>query len=103
MKAGTATKLVLNMLSTAVMIRLGHVYGNLMVNVQPRSVKLRDRAERVIAQALGVSRNRAAELLTESGDQVKVAIVMGKLGTTRERAFELLEAAGGRVSEALSR
>ena len=63
MKAGTATKLVLNMISTAVMIRLGYVYGNLMVNVQPRNSKLRDRATRIIAASAAVSYERAGELL----------------------------------------
>jgi len=65
MKAGTATKLALNMISTGIMIRLGHVYGNLMVNVQPRNEKLRDRAARIIASASGVPANRAAELLRQ--------------------------------------
>ena len=64
MKAGTATKLVLNMISTAVMIRLGYVYGNLMVNVQPSNSKLRDRAKRIIAASAAVSYERAGELLT---------------------------------------
>ena len=60
LRAGTATKLVLNMISTAVMVRLGHVYGNLMVNVQPGNTKLRDRARRIIQRATGVSAERAA-------------------------------------------
>ena len=101
MKAGTATKLVLNMLSTAAMIRLGHVYGNLMVNVQPRSAKLRLRAVRIIAQALEASRERAAELLDGSGGSVKVAVVMGQLGIIREDAERRLSSADGRLSEAL--
>ena len=103
LKAGTATKLVLNMLSTAAMIRLGHVYGNLMVNVQPNSAKLRDRAERVVAEAAGVGREQAARLLAAAGDSVKTAIVMARRGVTRDRAERLLEASGGRVSEALRR
>jgi N-acetylmuramic acid 6-phosphate etherase len=101
MKAGTATKLVLNMLSTTVMIRLGHVHGNLMVNIQPKSSKLRDRAVRIIAHALGVSHERAAELLDSSGGVIKVAIVMGRIGSGREDAERRLSSAGGRVSEAL--
>ncbi len=101
LKAGTATKLVLNMLSTASMIRLGHVYGNLMVNVQPKNAKLRDRARRIIRAAAGVSYEEAARLLEEAGGQVKVAIVMAKLGVDRSRAEERLAAAGGRISEAL--
>jgi len=101
MKAGTATKLVLNMISTAVMIRLGHVYGNLMVNVEPRNTKLEDRARRIIAEASAVSSERAGELLKEAGGNVKVAIVMAKRAVGREAAESKLSAAGGRISEAL--
>jgi N-acetylmuramic acid 6-phosphate etherase len=101
MKAGTATKLVLNMLSTAVMIRLGHVYGNLMVNVQPRNSKLLDRARRIVAEAAGIDEGRAAEYLEGSGGTVKVAILMARLGVGRLEAETRLAAAGGRVSEAL--
>jgi len=101
LKAGTATKLVLNMLSTAAMIRLGHVYGNLMVNVQPRNDKLRDRARRIVAQAAGVDAARAAQLLEAAGGAVKTAIVIARLGVSREQAEARLGAAGGRVSEAL--
>ncbi len=103
LKAGTATKLVLNMLSTASMIRLGYVYGNLMVNVQPRSAKLRDRAERIVGKAAGVPRERAAELLDEAGGEVKTAILMGRLGVGREEAAHRLASVEGRLSEALSR
>ncbi len=63
MKAGTAQKLVLNMLTTGAFVRMGYVYGNLMVNVQPKNSKLRDRARRIVAQAAGVSYERAGELL----------------------------------------
>jgi N-acetylmuramic acid 6-phosphate etherase len=101
MKAGTATKLVLNMLSTAVMIRLGHVYGNLMVNVQPKNSKLIARARRIIAEAAGVDHRTAAEILKKSGGTVKVAILMARLGVSREEAESRLTAAAGRVSEAL--
>jgi N-acetylmuramic acid 6-phosphate etherase len=101
MKAGTATKLVLNMISTAVMIRLGYVYGNLMVNVQPKNSKLEDRARRIIAQAAGVSDTRAAELLVLSHGNVKTAIVMSRLSVDRRAAEALLASAGGRISEAL--
>ena len=78
MKAGTATKLVLNMLTTATFIRLGYVYGNLMVNVQPKNSKLLDRARRIVASAAGVSYERAAELLTSAGNNVRAAIELGK-------------------------
>lgn len=101
MKAGTATKLALNMLSTAAMIRLGHVFGNLMVNVQPKNRKLIDRARRIIAQAVGVEPARAGELLEEAGGSVKRAILMARLGIGIEEAEARLKACGGRVSEAL--
>ena len=97
MKAGTATKLVLNMISTAVMIRLGYVYGNLMVNVQPRNAKLQDRATRIIASSAAVSYERAGELLVEAGDSVPVAIVMARLSLDRGAAEARLAAAGGRI------
>src|SRR6201994_108158 len=86
LRAGTATKLVLNMLSTGAMIRIGMVYGNLMVNVQPTNEKLKARAERIIAAATGVEEDRAAELL-DRGGAVRTAIVMQKLGLTREQAL----------------
>lgn len=101
LRAGTATKLVLNMLSTAAMVRLGHVYGNLMVNVQPKNEKLVDRARRIIAQACGVSYDDAAALLEAAGRDVKTAIVMRQAGVDRETARERLRAARGRVAEAI--
>lgn len=102
MKAGTATKLVLNMISTAVMIRLGHVYGNLMVNVQPKNTKLKDRARRIIAEAAGVSYERAADLLETAGGNVKTAIVMERLSLDRTAAEARLAGAGGQISAALN-
>ena len=102
LKAGTAQKLVLNMLSTGAFVRLGYVYGNLMVNVQPKNQKLRDRARRIIAQAAGVSVERAGEWLAEAGGSVRVAIVMAKGGVSREDAERRLAAAKGRVSKALN-
>jgi N-acetylmuramic acid 6-phosphate etherase len=101
MKAGTATKLVLNMISTAVMIRLGHVYGNLMVNVQPRNAKLEDRARRIIAQCAEVSYERAGELLKAAAGDVKTAILMSRQSIEKAAALAKLRAAGGRLSEAL--
>ncbi len=100
LRAGTATKLVLNMLSTGAMIRNGMVYGNLMVNVQPTNEKLKDRAIRIIAAATGVDEVRAAALLAEAGS-VRVAIVMQKMGITREQALQRLDAARGRLRVAL--
>ena len=101
LRAGTATKLVLNMISTGVMIRLGHVYGNLMVNVRPTNRKLEDRARRIIQQATGVSYERAAELLEEGDRSVRNAIVMEKKKISRGEAERLLAAAKGRITEAL--
>ncbi len=101
MKAGTATKLVLNMLSTAVFIRMGYVYGNLMVNVQPKNSKLIDRARRIVARAAGITPEQAAEVLPAAGNSVRTAIVMAKLGISRQQAEARLAQAGGRISEAL--
>ena len=101
MRAGTATKLVLNMLSTGVMIRLGYVYGNLMVNVQPTNEKLTDRARRIIGRIAGVSYDEAAQLLNAAGS-VRAAIVMHKLGLTRGEAEAKLAAAKGRLRAALA-
>ncbi len=74
LKAGTATKLVLNMLTTGAFIRMGYVWRNLMVNVQPKNTKLRDRAERIVGAATGVSQEEAALLLAAAGDNVRAAI-----------------------------
>jgi N-acetylmuramic acid 6-phosphate etherase len=101
MKAGTATKLVLNMLSTGIMIRTGAVYGNLMVNVKPTNAKLVDRAERIIASATGCDQATAARLLEESGKSVKTAIVMHKLSLDRASAEARLKAAKGILRTAL--
>jgi N-acetylmuramic acid 6-phosphate etherase len=101
MKAGTATKMVLNMLTTASFIRMGYVFGNLMVNVQPTNSKLKDRARRIIARAAGVTYERAGELLAASGNSVGAAIVMGRAGVNREDAERRLEGAGGRIRDAL--
>jgi N-acetylmuramic acid 6-phosphate etherase len=75
LKAGTATKMVLNMLTTGAFIRLGYVRGNLMVNVQPKNAKLLDRSKRIIAAATGVSYEEAGSMLTKAGNNVRAAIV----------------------------
>jgi N-acetylmuramic acid 6-phosphate etherase len=100
MKAGTATKLVLNMLSTGVMIRTGAVYGNLMVNVKPTNAKLIDRAHRIIVAATDCDRLTAERLLHEAGS-VKVAIAMQKLSLARPAAEARLAAANGSLARAL--
>jgi N-acetylmuramic acid 6-phosphate etherase len=101
MKSGTAQKLVLNMLSTGAFIRLGYVYGNLMVNVEPKNTKLVDRARRIVAQAAGVSYERAVDLLPAAGNSVRAAILMAKAGVDRAEAERRLATAGGRISKAL--
>jgi N-acetylmuramic acid 6-phosphate etherase len=101
LKAGTATKLVLNMLTTGTFIRRGYVFGNLMVNVQPKNSKLRDRALRIVAAAAGVSSERAAELLAAAGDSVRAAVVMERAKVDRAEAEMALAASGGRVAAAL--
>jgi N-acetylmuramic acid 6-phosphate etherase len=102
MKAGTATKMVLNMLSTGVMVRTGATFGNLMVNMRPTNAKLVDRAERIIATAVGCDGERAKALLEASGKDVKVAIVMGRLRVGQAEAMERLAGAGGILADALA-
>src|SRR3954471_18751362 len=80
MKAGTATKLVLNTITTGAMIRLGKTYGNLMVDLRATNVKLEDRSERIMMEVCGVARDEARRLLESAGKSVKTAIVMQKLG-----------------------
>ena len=100
MKAGTATKLVLNMISTGVMIKTGAVYGNLMVNVQPTNAKLIDRAQRIIMAATGIDQPSAGDLLERSGS-VKTAIVMQKLSIDRPTAEAKLKTHHGNLSTLL--
>src|SRR5689334_7033990 len=95
MKAGTATKLVLNTITSGAMIRLGKTFGNLMVDLRATNVKLKDRSERILMEVCGVSREEARALLDKSGGVVKTAIVMHFLGVSREEAEQKLEAAGG--------
>jgi len=90
MKAGTADKLVLNMISTTVMIRLGKVYQNLMVDLSARNRKLNDRALRIIMQAVGVSREEAERALKESGGELKPALLILLCGCGLEEARDLL-------------
>jgi len=101
MKAGTAQKLVLNMLSTGTMIRLGKTYGDLMVDLQATNAKLRRRAQRIVAQATDLPSDQAAALLHDCDGEVKTAIVSHLARITPLEARARLEAAGGRVREAL--
>lgn len=101
MKAGTAQKLVLNQLSTATMVRLGKTYGNLMVDVRATNDKLKVRAARIVTEATGASRAQADEALTNSGGEVKTAIIALLVGIDADEARTRLADAGGRVREAL--
>jgi N-acetylmuramic acid 6-phosphate etherase len=101
MKAGTATKLVLNLITTGAMIRLGKTYGNLMVDLRATNNKLKDRSERIVIEVCGVSRERARELLDLADKSVKTAIVMHKLGVDRDGALAALERAGGVIRRAV--
>jgi len=103
MKAGTATKLVLNTITTGAMIRLGKTFGNLMVDLRATNVKLKDRSERILMEVCDVNRDRARELLAEGGGVVKTAIVMHFLGVGREEADRALEAAGGVIRRVVRR
>ncbi|HIF57143.1 MAG: N-acetylmuramic acid 6-phosphate etherase [bacterium] len=98
MKAGTATKLVLNTITTGAMVRIGKVYSNLMVDLQVTCEKLRDRGERILSELLNLDQPAAAALLDRASGDVKAALVMGHLGIDREEALKRLDAAGGVVS-----
>jgi N-acetylmuramic acid 6-phosphate etherase len=101
MKAGTATKLVLNMITTGAMIRLGKTYGNLMVDLKATNNKLKDRSERIVVEVCGVTGTEARKLLDAAGKSVKTAIVMQKLGVSRAEAEEALARAGGVIRRAI--
>jgi len=101
MKAGTATKLILNTLTTASMIKMGKVYENLMIDLQVKNVKLKDRAERIIMILTDLDRNSADKLLTKANGNVKTAIVMHKLQTGYEKAMNKLEKHNGFVRKVL--
>ncbi|MEZ4681985.1 MAG: N-acetylmuramic acid 6-phosphate etherase [Caldilineaceae bacterium] len=102
LRAGTATKLVLNMLSTCAMVKLGKVYENLMVDVRPTNAKLRQRAVRIVCESTGVTPIEAERLLEAADWQVKTAVVMGLAGVGAEEATARLARSGGRVREAIS-
>jgi N-acetylmuramic acid 6-phosphate etherase len=102
LKAGTAQKLVLNMLSTATMVRLGYVSGNRMSNLQARNVKLRDRAERILQGELNLDQHAARTALADAGGDLRIALVMNKSGAARDQATEALQQANWKVDEAVS-
>jgi N-acetylmuramic acid 6-phosphate etherase len=101
MKAGTATKMVLNTISTAAMVQLGKVYGNLMIDLQVTCNKLRDRGERILRETLGIDEARAAALLDGADGHVKTALVMGTFDIDRADAERRLEEADGRLARIL--
>jgi N-acetylmuramic acid 6-phosphate etherase len=102
MKAGTAHKMVLNMISTAAMTRLGYVYGSLMVNVSPKNEKLIQRAIGILEQATGADHESATRALKASGNRTPVALVMLAAGATRAEALAALKEAHGNVREAIA-
>lgn len=101
MKAGTATKMVLNTVTTGAMIRLGKVFGNLMVDLRATNQKLQDRSERILMETLDLDRRAAAHLLKQAGGSVKTAMVMRWRGVDGAEAARLLKRAGGRLGEIL--
>jgi N-acetylmuramic acid 6-phosphate etherase len=102
LKSGTAQKLVLNMISTVTMDRLGKTFGNLMVDLQISNEKLQDRAIRIIEKATGATRAASAAALTDSGHEVKVAILMLLLNIDASSAKERLSASQNRIRQALT-
>jgi len=101
LKAGTATKLVLNTLTTASMARLGKIYGNRMIDLQPRSAKLRARAERLVAEIARVGRARARRALRDARGRVRLAIVMARRNLPAEAAARALREVGGSLRSLL--
>ena len=103
LKAGTAQKMVLNMLSTATMVRLGYVSGNRMSNLQAKNIKLRERALRILKRETGLDDQAVTEAFEASDTNLSVALVMTKTQATREQALEALGKANGKVDEAVNR
>jgi len=101
MKAGTATKMVLNMLSTGAMVQMGKTYGNLMVDMNATNTKLTERAKRIVCTLTELTAEKAAELLTRCNGEVKTAIVSHRLGLSPDEARASLQAARGHLRGAL--
>lgn len=101
MKAGTAQKMILNMLTTGAMARLGYVYGNLMVNVHLKNEKLAERGVGILEQAAGLDRREARKLLSAAGNRVPVALVMAKAGVNALQAVRALKKSSGHVRRAM--
>ena len=103
MKSGSAQKMVLNMLTTGTMIKLGKVYGNLMVDVKTSNLKLIERARHIVIRATDCTYERATELLEQSNNSVKTAIVMQFMDIDYETAKKLLEENEGHISRAINK
>ena len=102
MKAGTAQKMILNMLSTGAMTRLGYIYGNLMVNLHTKNEKLLERAVGILEEAAGLDRAAARKVLAAAGGRVPLALVMAKAGVSRARAAVALRESQGQVRRAIA-
>ncbi len=102
MKAGTAQKMILNMLTTGAMTRLGYVYGNLMVNVSPKNEKLVERGVGILEEAAGLERRAARKFIAAAGGRVPVALVMAKAGVNRAKAVAALRASQAQVRRAIT-
>ena len=103
MKAGTATKLILNTITTGAMIRIGKTFGNLMVDLRATNDKLVDRSRRIVMEIGGLDRNAATKVLDEAGGSVKTAIVMSLLGLSRSEAESRLTEEGGVIRRVVKR
>lgn len=101
MKSGTAQKMVLNMISSGIMVRTGKVYQNLMINVQATNEKLVNRGIRIVSQATGVSFEEAEKVFYESGELVNVAILMLELSISSDEAKKLLEEKDGNIANVI--
>jgi len=101
MKAGSAEKMILNMLSTGAMTRLGYVYGNLMVNLHLKNTKLRERGVSILEKTTDLDRNQSSKLLAAAGHSVPIALVMSKAGVTRAAATAALKKSRGHVRKAI--
>jgi N-acetylmuramic acid 6-phosphate etherase len=102
MKAGSAQKMILNMLSSGAMTRLGYVYGNLMINVHVKNHKLRERGLTILQQAAGINRKAAEQALRAAGNDVEVALVMLQADVSRAQAASALKSTRGHVRQAIT-